>query len=140
VLRNFTEECSFTEFAFSEECFILFQEELSMKPFPTPVKNRRRSARRSTRRTTKVDCHGPMGLGPNLALKILDVSETGVRLILKREFPIGSEVEVSLEGTSNRRAIRRVAEVIWSVPTQDGNYCVGVAFRKPLQFMELHQM
>ena len=111
-----------------------------MNQTQTALKNRRRSARRSTRRTTKVFCHGPMGLGPNLAMKVLDVSETGVRLILKQEFSIGQELEVSLEGTGNRRPIRRVADVVWSVPTQDGHYCVGVSFRKPLQFVEMHQM
>jgi hypothetical protein len=111
-----------------------------MNPQQPRLKNTRRSVRRSTRRTTKVSCHGPMGVGPNLAVRILDVSETGVRLIVKREYPIGTEMEVALEGSSQSRPVRRKADIIWSVPTEDGNFCVGVSFRKPLLFMELHQL
>lgn len=105
-----------------------------------PYRNRRRSMRRQSKRSTKIYCHGPMGLGPNLAVKLLDVSEIGLRALLTKEFPVGTELEVHLESICHRRPIRRWAEVVWSIPTQDGEYNVGISLRRPLPYRDLYYM
>src|SRR5205807_5017007 len=46
--------------------------------------NHRRTRRRRPKNHTKVTCHkGPFGLGPNVAVSMLDVSEAGIRLVVK---------------------------------------------------------
>src|SRR4051812_12478558 len=96
--------------------------------------NKRRSRRAPPKGTTKVRAYkGPMGLGPNLAVAILDVSETGLRLVLRSDLPKGQEIEVNLDNVSTK-PIKVIADVIWSLPMADGNFCVGVSFQKPLRY------
>src|SRR5256885_2178544 len=53
-------------------------------PERTVRKNRRANPRRAPKGSTRVTCRrGSLGLGPNLALSLLDVSETGARLLVK---------------------------------------------------------
>lgn len=109
---------------------------------PQPSRRQRRAApRRSPKGTTKVICRkGSLGLGPNLARALLDLSVGGVRLLVKEELRSGDEVEVTLSSPSTRRDIVRVAEIVWAVPVADGSYCVGVAFQKRLDHALLHDL
>ena len=60
--------------------------------------NRRNSPRRQPKRTSRALCvTGKFGLGPNVAVALLDVSETGIRLVLKTALVPGHDVEVGLE-------------------------------------------
>jgi hypothetical protein len=103
--------------------------------------NRRRSPRKQPKRSTKVRCvPNRHGLGDNVAVQVLDVSETGVRLILRQAATVGQEVEVVLEATTDRRPHKLVAQVIWCVPTADGTYCVGAHFEKPLPYAALQAL
>jgi hypothetical protein len=67
---------------------------------------------------------------------ILDVSETGVRLVLKDELPVRSEFHVELE-TLGLRAIKTVARVIWTRKLADGNTCVGADLTRKIAYSEL---
>jgi hypothetical protein len=105
---------------------------------PTHKANRRRSPRRLPKRTTRITCHkGSLGLGPNIALSMLNLSETGVCLLVKENLETGSEVEVRLINPIHRQPLRTLAEVIWCVETKDGAYCIGAHFRKPLLYRDL---
>jgi hypothetical protein len=100
--------------------------------------NRRCSTRRQPKRSSKVMCvTGKFGFGPNVAVTLLDVSETGIRLVLKTELTPGHEVEVSLDSITGRQPHKIPGEVIWCVPMADGNYCLGVRFTKALKWAVL---
>lgn len=103
---------------------------------PPPRPNKRRSRRQAPKGSTKVRAYrNAMGLGPNIAAGVLDLSETGVRLLLKEELTKGKEFEVVLESVS--KSIKVIAEVMWTVPTADGQFCTGARFGKTLSFADL---
>lgn len=100
--------------------------------------NRRASRRAPLRGTVRVECRkGSMGLGPNLVHSPLDISETGVRLILKVDLRRGQEVEVLLTGGGFTRPVKKLGTVIWSLPTENNCFCVGVRFDGSLGFADL---
>lgn len=103
----------------------------------TPARrNQRRCRRQAPRGSTRVCAYrNPLGLGPNIALAILDVSEEGIRLLMQ-ELPAGKEFEINLEGVA-RKAVKVLAEIAWSVPTADGKFVVGARFQKSLPYVEL---
>jgi hypothetical protein len=82
---------------------------------------------------------GKYGLGPNVALTLLDVSETGIRLVIKTAVQAGQEVEVTLDADAvgSRQPTKIPGEVIWCVPMADGNHCLGIRFTKPLKWAVL---
>jgi PilZ domain len=103
----------------------------------TPRVNRRASRRSPLRGTVRVECRkGALGLGPDLVKFPLDISETGVRLVLKVELGEGQEVEVLISG-GHGKPLKRTARVIWSVPTENNCHVVGVRFDGHLPFAEL---
>jgi hypothetical protein len=104
----------------------------------TTAANRRACRRRSPKRTTKVSCRlAARGTGANLAVSLLDISESGIRLILKAPLEAGQQVEVCLEGIWQDQAPKVVAEAVWSLPTADGLHCVGCRFLKRLPYADV---
>src|SRR3954452_15779498 len=98
---------------------------------PTPPRrNQRASRRQPPKGSTKVRAtRNALGLGSNVAVSLLDLSETGVRLLLKENLRIGQEFELTLESAASR-PVRAVAQVIWSIATAEGQFCVGACFQK----------
>jgi hypothetical protein len=109
---------------------------------PTPATGDQRSTRRRRPRgSTKVACHaGSFGLGPNLAVRVLDVSEAGIRLLVQAALRPGQEIEVSLEGVAHCRPVRASARVVWAVEAADGTYCVGAKFERTLSYADLQHL
>ncbi len=99
----------------------------------------RRVARRWARhKVTAVTClRGVMGLGPNLAVALLDVSTTGARLVLKEALPRGEEVELNLSCTGRMRDVKTQGEVMWSIPAEGGGHVTGVQFNRNLPHADL---
>jgi len=105
-------------------------------PSPT-IANRRRARRQQAKHSTKVNCtKGSMGLGTNLALGILDMSETGIRLLLKQQLGPNQEIEVNLESLNHRRPLKVLGRVVWCVAAADGTYCAGVEFHRALGYID----
>jgi hypothetical protein len=103
--------------------------------------NQRRTRRRRPKGSTKFACHtGPFGLGPNVAVQVLDVSEAGVRLVVQAALRPGQEIQVSLEGVARSRPVKAVARVVWAVEAADGNYCVGAQFERTLSYADLQHL
>jgi hypothetical protein len=103
--------------------------------------NRRSSRRRPPKGSTKTRCYrGPMGLGANLALSALDVSESGAALIVKAAFKQGEEVEVNLEGIIHRRPIKKMGVVVWCMPTSENRFLIGVKFQGALRYADLNDL
>src|SRR5258708_40355889 len=97
-------------------------------PAPRPV-NRRSTLRRRARGSSKSICRkGTLGLGPNIALTLLDVSETGARLRVKEPLRVGQEVEVGLLAMGYVREFKLTGRVVWTVPDAEGGHCVGIQF------------
>jgi PilZ domain len=106
-----------------------------------PPSNRRAALRRKPKSASKVLCvTGKFGLGPNVAVSLLDVSESGIRLVLQTPVPVGQEVEIGLEAPGERRPTTIPGQVIWCVPLADGNHCIGVQFSKALKYSVLQSL
>jgi hypothetical protein len=103
--------------------------------------NRRGDRRQSVKRSARAACRkGGLGLGPNLAASLLDVSQTGSRLVVTAPLEKGQQVEVTLEGIGGRRPVKLLASVVWCVPAADGNYCVGCTFEKRVSYLDLSSL
>jgi hypothetical protein len=103
--------------------------------------NRRLALRRKPKGGTRAACYpNALGLGRSIALAVLDLSEAGVRLVVREALPPGKEVEVGLEGPGQRRPVQRPGRVVWSVALADGSYCVGIQFDRALIYADLLQL
>ncbi len=101
------------------------------------LSNRRRSIRAKARTTVKVQCRkGALGLGPNLAHCVLDLSDSGVRLIIKQPLELMSEVEIIIDGYGMKDSIKRLGNVRWLINAEGGQYCVGIEFQKSLSYRD----
>jgi hypothetical protein len=109
-----------------------------MSEGPQETRNRRLAHRRRPKIRIKVTCRkGGLDLGANLAVALLDVSESGARILVKEAMPINQEASVSLESPSHTRPVFRLGNVIWSVPAAEGGHCVGINFHKYLTYKDL---
>jgi len=99
--------------------------------------NRRKSPRRKVRTSVKLECRkGSYGLGPSVTKTVLDLSDTGVQLIVSKELTVLGEVEVLISGYGMSQNIKRVATVRWQVRLEDGSFCVGIEFQKRLNYRD----
>src|SRR5262249_43671521 len=106
----------------------------------TARREKRLARRRSPKGGTKARCYkSTLGLGPDVALAVLDISETGARLLLRAPVKPGQEVEVDLEHIAYR-PVKVQAQVIWAIPTADGHYCVGTRFDRPISYADLRSL
>jgi hypothetical protein len=111
-----------------------------LKVFTASVANRRRARRLPLSAQTRTECRkGSAGLGHNLAVTLLDLSETGARLIVQGPLAVGTEVEVKLTGPGIK-PVRRLGVVVWSVLLQDGGHAIGAVFDKALAYSDLQRL
>jgi len=109
-----------------------------MTETPVTANNRRNSRRQAARGSTRIRAfRNALGLGPNIAVSVLDLSESGVRLLVKEDLPVGRELEVRIESSTFSGPKAVLARVIWCVATADGAFCVGARFDKPLPHRDL---
>ena len=107
------------------------------KPEEVKQSNRRTSPRRKPRGHVKLECRkASIGLGVNLATTLLDVSETGARLIIRQELAIGQEVEIVISGHGLSQTIKRLCNIRWQVKLDDGKFCIGAEFQKRLDYRD----
>jgi hypothetical protein len=101
----------------------------------TPIrKNKRASRRQPAKGSTRAVAYGnALGLGRNIASAVLDVSETGARLLLTKRLADGAEFEVNFEGPGSR-PVKMLALVVWSVEAADGRFVTGIRFEKALNY------
>jgi hypothetical protein len=102
------------------------------------IANRRRNRRHAVSGLIRVECRkGHLGLGRNLAIKALDISESGARMIVAAPFSTGDDVELLLTGAGVPKPVKRLGKVVWAVPVADGTHAIGVNFEKLLRYAEL---
>lgn len=100
--------------------------------------NRRNSKRMPARTSVTIEVRkGAMGLGANIAAQFLDISEGGVRVVLKSDLPKQTEVEITLTGHGIRKPIKRIAVVCWSVKLDSGQFAMGFNFDKRIPFQDV---
>jgi hypothetical protein len=105
------------------------------------LSNRRRARRGPVKTVARIECRkGTTGLGHNLAVAALDLSENGVRLVIREPLPPGQQVEILLSGPDLAKPIRRLGQVVWSAALAVANHGAGVAFDKSLPYAELQRL
>ena len=103
----------------------------------TKAANRRGAHRRKPRGSVKIECRkGALGLGANLAGPVLDVSETGLRIILTAPLDLQTEVEVIISGYGMKEAVKRLGTVRWQLKLEAGPFCTGIEFQKRLVYRD----
>ncbi len=113
----------------------------SFESSPRSRSNRRTSPRRLPRGSSKAICRkGTLGLGPNLALSLIDLSETGVQLLLREPLPAGQEVEVCLLAPGSPRKVKLTGRVVWSAPAANNSCWVGIRFDKFLSYSAVQEI
>jgi hypothetical protein len=104
-------------------------------------KNRRAFRRHSPRGKPKIALYkGSLDLGANLAVRLLDVSESGVRLLARAALDPPQEVTLTIEGMGHLRPIKTTGKVVWCVPADDGAYCMGIQFFKYIPYADLTRL
>src|SRR4051812_34888605 len=87
----------------------------SSQPDGTNAPERRREERCKTQEGVKVACRaGLSGMGPDIALALLDVSPYGARLMVRDLLTAGQLIEVCLYPTGGAGGCRQTALVVWS--------------------------
>jgi hypothetical protein len=98
-----------------------------------PWTDRRASDRRQARHGSRAEIRrGVLGMSPDLALKLVDVSEGGVQVRLVTAMRAGEQVEVGLWPPGDVQSIRGPGVVCWCLPTPTGEFRVGVRLRRRL--------
>src|SRR3954468_6249548 len=99
-------------------------------PEPTHLADRRVQARYPVRAGARVACYrGPEGPGPDLAADALNLSETGIRLLLREAVAPGEAVRLRLCPRGFREPAVRLGKVVWSLKLPaSGYYYAGVHF------------
>ena len=102
------------------------------------TRNRRASRRLAPKARVKIVCRkGALDLGRNLALALLDASETGVRLALSESLEPGGEVSLTLDRPTGGKRIQCLGTVVWVVPAADGSFTAGIRLHKVLRYADL---
>jgi hypothetical protein len=105
------------------------------------VHNRRASRRLAVTSLARIEFRkGALGLGPNLHVNTLDLSENGIRLVVRAEIAPGQEGEVLVGGVGLSRAIKRIARVVWVLPLEGGRWIAGLHFDSPLPYAALQRL
>jgi hypothetical protein len=100
----------------------------------------RRGAIRRKPKGVEVSCRqGALGVGPDLAITLRSISESGARLLLTTRLKAGEEVEIELR-SSNAKTTRLMAEVVRSIAVPGNVYCTAVRFQKRLSYGEFTRM
>lgn len=100
--------------------------------------NRRTSKRMAARTSVSIEVRkGALGLGANIAATFLDISEGGVRVVVKAPLAAKDEVEVTLTGHGIRKPIKRIATVCWVAKLESGEHAVGLLFEKRLPYQDV---
>jgi hypothetical protein len=103
--------------------------------------DKRRTRRHAPKGSTTAHAtRNTLGLGPNIAARVLDLSEGGIRLLLREDLPRGQEFELTLESAAANHPVKVLGRVVWSVATADGQFCVGACFQKPLSYASLQAL
>lgn len=69
-------------------------------------------------------------------MQLLDLSDTGVRLIVSHALDVPAEVEIIIGGYGMKQPLKRMGTVRWQVKMENGSYCAGIEFQKYLPYRD----
>ncbi|HEX3313341.1 MAG TPA: PilZ domain-containing protein [Gemmataceae bacterium] len=102
------------------------------------MSNRRSSSRRPPRGNVTIEVRkGNHGLGTNVAVLFLDLSEGGIRLVVNEEFDRHQEVEVHISAYGLKKPVKSIGAVRWVMPLDNGLFCIGIQFEKRLPYRDV---
>jgi hypothetical protein len=93
-------------------------------------------ARRPTRHIGLVVRRGTTGLGPDLAVALVDVAPDGLGVRLRAALPDGEDVEAELATPGVGKPLRLRGQVAGCRSAGDGTYLAGVRLRQRLTYRE----
>jgi hypothetical protein len=96
-----------------------------------PWADRRGGDRRPARADLRVECR-PAGSESDIAIALLDVSPSGLKLAVRGLLRRGERVRVALGQPGEPWAYHGPAVVRWCVPGAEGTALVGLRLRRPL--------
>jgi hypothetical protein len=100
--------------------------------------DRRLGPRRPVTRRADVSLRtGPLGLGPNLAIGLVDVSEEGMGVKLNGPVKPGEEVEVVVSFPVASKTFKLHGVVCWCNPGPGETFVAGIRLRRRLTHAEL---
>jgi PilZ domain len=110
----------------------------AFNPNSNQLRDRRKYHRKTPRSTVRVEYRqSPFGLKKSLAVQFLNISVGGLCIVVPEALASKEALEVSILGASQSKPITCLAKVCWSVPLDNGTFCVGLEFRKRLLFEEV---
>src|SRR5262245_11631874 len=84
---------------------------------------------------------GTLGLGPNLAVAGLEISDDGIQVRIKSELKAGEEVEVRLTGVGRSKPVPLIANVRWcrldATDPSGKTFLLGAQFRHRLTHAQI---
>jgi hypothetical protein len=83
---------------------------------------------------------GMMGLGPNVVLGPVTLSDDGISLRVNRELTKGDELEITLTPAGRSKFIKLMGDVRWCRTGADETFVIGVQFRRRLKFVEVGEL
>lgn len=108
----------------------------------TAVQDRRIVRRRPLKKgVTLTVRRGAMGLGPNLALSTVELSDDGIQVRVKVEFKKGDEIEIGLTAVGKSKPMLLMADVRWcrAVDENREEFLLGAKLRKRLLYADVSQ-
>jgi hypothetical protein len=106
-----------------------------------PAKNRRLTIRWPAKGPPEIAVfRGALGLGANIAVSVLDISESGIRMLVRIPLKAGEEIEVNLTPPGMGKPFRMMADVAWCLALPDGKHCVGASFQKYMNYGDLQRL
>jgi len=101
----------------------------------------RRGAIRRKPKGVEVSCRrGALGVGPDIAVMLRSLSESGARLIVTTSLKSGEEVELEFRAAAFPKSIRMMAEVVRSKAVPGNMHCAAVRFQKRLGYAEFTRL
>ncbi len=105
------------------------------------LEERRVFSRRSPKGNVQVECYmNALGLGPNVALSLFDVSQAGARVTVKAPLTPRQQIEIGLSGVGHRRPVKNRADVVWCNPSAGGTFQAGLKFQRYLLHRDLLEL
>ena len=107
----------------------------------TPESERRAHQRYPAADDVRIVCHrNGSGDGPNLAVALLDASQSGVRLFLNAPVEPGEAVRLGLEVDGLTEPVRLAGVVRWAVDREDGTCIAGVELERLIGERDLERL
>jgi len=106
----------------------------------TGIGNRRAAIRRKPK-SIQVRCRrGWMGVGPDIALTLRSISETGALLLVTDALKPAEEVELEFDASFFPKPLRVRANVVRAKIVPGNVYCVGVKFQQRISYADFNRL